>query len=272
MVSVPSLSLEYHSAGANSSFGLGWTLGGLLSISLAPRKGLPRYDPDDDYSFSAAGELTPALDLTDGHWLPVEFESGSFAVRRFRPRFERGFFHVERWVDRSSGQVHWRTRDEQNTLTIYGLRPDGTSRISDPNDTWRVYEWLADAQFDARGNAILFEYQPEDLVGVDRSASFEAREIRSPSVIRHGFGMETRVLCGSVQLSRPTTGLPSKLCSTTGIVTMPAAPVMRGRLVQMRFRTSGPASTCERTGFAVGSCSSMTFPTSVVRRSSAPTN
>ena len=44
---------------------------------------------------------------------------------------------------------------------------DGNSRIIDPADPSRIFSWLICETRDDKGNAILYEYKPEDGVSVD---------------------------------------------------------------------------------------------------------
>jgi RHS repeat-associated protein len=62
----------------------------------------------------------------------------------------------------------------------------------------RTFQWLLEAQFDPKGNAILYEYKPEDGVGVDPTISFESRRMRAGA----GFAQRylKRILYGN---SRP---------------------------------------------------------------------
>ncbi|AUX37642.1 MULTISPECIES: SpvB/TcaC N-terminal domain-containing protein [Sorangium] len=168
----PALALAYTSSGANSPFGAGWALEGVLSVAVDTRRGLPRYDGSDRYSF-AGMELLPQEIEDAGGWRPVAIDQGGFLVRRFRARVDASRIRVEQWVEKATGRVHWRTRDAANTLTIYGANPDGTSRVADPADEGRVFSWLPEIQVDARGNAILFTYLKETREGVDLASAAE---------------------------------------------------------------------------------------------------
>jgi RHS repeat-associated protein len=168
----PALSLQYDSSAVNSPFGMGWSLSGLLSISIDTRKHLPRYDGTDDFVFNAVGDLVPALDATS-QWQPIAVDTGAYWVSTYRARIERGFLRVEKWLEKTTSRIHWRTRDARNVLTIFGLRDDGLSRIADPADPLRTFVWLPDATYDSKGNAIVFEYIAENLDNVDRTQSFE---------------------------------------------------------------------------------------------------
>ncbi|NOT27672.1 MAG: hypothetical protein HOP16_16420 [Acidobacteria bacterium] len=175
----PQLYLSYQSTGGNGPFGVGWRLSGLLSVSVDTTHGVPRYDGHDRYTSSATGELVPiatsdAQDARD-HWS----DAGAYAVRRFRSRVESGYQRVEQWVEKTTRASHWVTRDARGVVTTYGLAADGLSRIADPDDPHKVFQWLPELQIDPQGNAIRFDYAGEDLRNVDRSASNEAARLRT---------------------------------------------------------------------------------------------
>ena len=54
------------------------------------------------------------------------------SIHRYRPRIEGLFARIERWTQRSDGDVHWRSISRDNILTVYGR--DAESRIADPAD------------------------------------------------------------------------------------------------------------------------------------------
>jgi RHS repeat-associated protein len=142
------------------------------------------------FRLSTVGELVPQLrpDTT-----PLDEDRGDFRVRSFFGRDHSAHLLIERWTEKATGAVHWRSRDAGNTLTIYGARQDGSGRISDPADGARVYRWLAEVQVDSAGNAIWFEYAAENLDGVDTGTAFERTRLgssawpqRYPKRIRYG--------------------------------------------------------------------------------------
>jgi RHS repeat-associated protein len=149
----PALTLRYQSTSTPSPFGAGWALDGLLSISVSTRRCLPTYTAGQAYEFTLAGELVPALGA-DGS--PRVDTRPRHTVRYWRGRREQAHIRVEQWIDRASGDVHWRTRDSANVLTIYGA--DASGRIADPADPRRVFSWLAQVQYDPAGNAIRYDY------------------------------------------------------------------------------------------------------------------
>lgn len=175
----PSLSLCYDSASGNGPFGLGWS----IPVGAVTRKtstGLPRYHdaepPDGDVFVLASGEeLVPRRTGDVPDELLREFAGRRYAVRRYRPRVEVGFSRIERWIDLEGGLAHWRVISRDNVTSLYGRRPG--SRIADPADPRRVFSWLIDLAFDDRGNAIEYEYKPEDDSGVPLAANETGRTV-----------------------------------------------------------------------------------------------
>lgn len=175
----PTLSLSYDSSSGNGPFGLGWS----IPVGAVTRKtstGLPRYHDgeltDSDVFLLASGdELVPRLDGDVPDELVREFAGLRYAVRRYRPRVEAGFSRIERWSELETGVAHWRVISRDNVTSLYGRHPG--SQIADPADPQRVFSWLIDLAFDDRGNAIEYEYKPEDGSGVPLSANEAGRVI-----------------------------------------------------------------------------------------------
>lgn len=171
----PALTLSYSSGSGNGPYGLGWTLG-LPSISKRTDKGVPRHVPfarraeniaatdaaADIFLLSGAEDLVP-ISATDAPWEPYRVTNGCF-VRAFRPRIEGLFSRIESWTRIADGDTHWRTISRDNVLTVYGETPE--SRVADPEDAQRIFEWLICRSYDDRGNAIEYEYAAEGDDGV----------------------------------------------------------------------------------------------------------
>lgn len=176
----PQLVLAYDSGAGNGPFGFGWSLS-LPSITRKTDKGLPRYQDEsesDVFILSGAEDLVPSLVRDDqGGWVSegvadAQFNGTTYRVKRYRPRIEGLFARIERWVNKaSSSDVHWRSISRDNTLTLYGSTPD--SRITDPEDPTRIFQWLIDETRDDKGNAIVYRYKPEDGTGVDLALACE---------------------------------------------------------------------------------------------------
>jgi len=109
-----------------------------------------------------------AHDLKGNPKFDEELRNG-YMVRRYRPRIEGLFALIERWM--KDDDVHWRSISKDNILTIYGK--DDNSRIFDPEDPTRIFSWLICETRDDKGNAIVYEYKPEDGSGIDLSQSHE---------------------------------------------------------------------------------------------------
>lgn len=179
----PSLSLGYSSGAGNSSFGMGWFLSGVPSIGLDTSDELPVYGARRrGYSYAGGQQLVPALEQqAGGQWIEVTRTDGDFDVHTFRSQTERSFERFERWTHRPSGREHWLARARNGVVSVFGLAPDDSSRIADPSDPGRrTFQWLLEAQYDPKGNAIVYEYKAEDRTGVDSSLSYETGRAQNP--------------------------------------------------------------------------------------------
>jgi RHS repeat-associated protein len=169
----PQLSLSYDSGAGNGPFGFGWTLS-LPQITRKTDKGLPRYrdgEESDVFILSGAEDLVPVLQ-PDGKRFEDPDTAPGYLIHRYRPRIEGLFARIERWTNVTDpSDVHWRSLSRDNVLTLYGKDP--SSRISDPADGRRIFSWLICETRDDRGNAIVYEYKPEDSAGVDRRLAHE---------------------------------------------------------------------------------------------------
>jgi RHS repeat-associated protein len=215
----PQLNLSYDSGSGNGPFGFGWSLS-LPSITRKTDKGFPQYldggknRPDGDvYILSGAEDLVPVL-INDGNgsWTleDVPSPAGNYLIRRYRPRVEGLFACIERWTERGTGEIHWRSISKDNVTTLYGK--DNKSRIFDPVDLdlanpddlteahpKRIFSWLICQSYDDKGNAIIYEHEPEDSNGIDLSQSHEVnRTTRSRSTNRY----LKRIKYGNLQPNR----------------------------------------------------------------------
>ena len=165
----PNLSITYNSGSGNGPFGLGWALS-LPSITRKTDKGLPKYDDvneSDVYILSGAEDLVPVLVQDNvGAWTKKSNVSiDGFTIQYYRPRTEGLFARIERWTNSENGEIHWRSISKDNITTLYGKTTE--SRIADPSDINHIFEWLICEIFDDKGNAILYQYKPEDSEGID---------------------------------------------------------------------------------------------------------
>lgn len=182
----PQLALSYDSGAGNGPFGFGWNLS-LPAITRKTDKGLPQYrdaEESDVFILSGAEDLVPEFEKdTTGSWVmkdgrPVIYDKPrmvdrvTYTVRRYRPRIEGLFARIERWTNIADPRdVHWHSLSKDNILTIYGQ--DETSRIADPEDAGRIFSWLICETRDDKGNAVIYEYKPEDDTGIDLTQTHE---------------------------------------------------------------------------------------------------
>ena len=162
----PSLALSYNSGGGNSPYGLGWDVG-IPAIQRKTDKRLPRYrdgSDEDIFMFSGAEDLVPFLnEVASGDWKTIEHRNGDYRVKRYRPRIEGGFARIER-ISHPVHGVYWKVTTPDNTATIFGRNTN--SRIADPEDDTRIFQWLPEFSYDDKGNWIKYEYKEEDLENV----------------------------------------------------------------------------------------------------------
>jgi RHS repeat-associated protein len=177
----PQLSLSYDSGAGNGPFGFGWNLS-LPSITRKTDKGLPKYqdaDKSDTFILSGAEDLVPVLKKQGNDWVPENLPvrtigDNTYRIKRYRPRIEGLFARIERWTNIGTNETHWRSISRDNITTVYGRTTD--SRIEDPEapDGFpRVFSWLICESYDDKGNAIYYEYEPEDSTGIDQSQTNE---------------------------------------------------------------------------------------------------
>jgi len=168
----PQLALSYDSGAGNGPFGFGWTLA-LPHISRMTDKGVPLYrdaTEQDVFILTGTDDLVPVLAADGTRWVAEDLDP-DYTVHRYRPRVEGLFARIERWTRKSDGDTYWRSLSRDNVLSLYGK--DTGSRIADPTDPTRIFRWLICESQDDKGNAVVYEYKPEDGVGVDLTQSHE---------------------------------------------------------------------------------------------------
>ncbi|WP_053082745.1 SpvB/TcaC N-terminal domain-containing protein [Bacillus cereus] len=176
----PALNLNYNSGAGNGIFGLGWTLS-LPSIKRKTDKELPQYLDDvdsDTFLFSEAEDLVPEFKKKadgsfskdrDGNYIIKEKDSpdGLFKIRFYKPRIEGLFARIERWSGKTSHEIKWRIITKENVTTLFGWSEG--SRISDPKNANKIFEWLPELVFDDKGNCAHYIYKKEDDKGFNTS-------------------------------------------------------------------------------------------------------
>ncbi len=168
----PELALSYDSGAGNGPFGLGWRLS-MPAITRKTDKGLPQYQDateSDVYLLSGAEDLVPLLQA-DGTRVADVMTAPGYVIHPYRPRIEGLFARIERWTHLDDGDVHWRSISKDNVLTIYGK--DDNSCIADPSHSNHIFSWLICETRDDKGNAVIYEYKPEDASEVDLSKAHE---------------------------------------------------------------------------------------------------
>jgi RHS repeat-associated protein len=168
----PALALSYDSGAGNGPYGFGWGVG-YPSVTRRTDRGLPRYldrQESDVYILSGAEDLVPIL-RPDGS----RFEEwrDRYRVTRYRTRVEGLFARIERWADADDpADTFWRSISRDNVRTFYGKTAE--SRIADPADPTRIFNWLVCESYDDKGNAALYEYVAEDGRNVDTGSASES--------------------------------------------------------------------------------------------------
>ena len=103
-------------------------------------------------------------------------------------------------------EVHWRTITRDNVTSVYG--GTSASRIADPDNEQRVYEWLLQETFDATGNHILYEYAQGQPTALHRRRS----QRRLDAIFEHNRERRSSISAGSI-----TETCPIRSSMSTGI-------------------------------------------------------
>lgn len=156
--------LDYDSAAGNGAFGLGFSLN-ILSISIKPQR-VPKYDGTDQYMMSGAGLLVQAT-------AEARLSEG-YRIETFRPIKEEQFSKIERWVQETEHDVHWRVTDVANTVSIFGQSRN--ARIFNPDAPTHIYTWLLEERSDAYGNTVRYVYAEEDGASIPQTPAFAGRD------------------------------------------------------------------------------------------------
>ncbi|MEO1052978.1 MAG: SpvB/TcaC N-terminal domain-containing protein [Bacteroidota bacterium] len=158
----PQLALAYDSGSGNSPYGIGWNLT-YPAITRKTQKGLPKYqdaEESDTFIMAGAEDLVPFLEESSGAWVRKVYNKDGYKVHAYRPRTEGLFARIERRLDENTGISHWQVTTRDNVTTVYGKEVQ--ARISDPNDSTRVFQWLIEKTYDDKGNIVVYEYKQEN--------------------------------------------------------------------------------------------------------------
>ncbi|MGD9558750.1 MAG: SpvB/TcaC N-terminal domain-containing protein, partial [Mangrovibacterium sp.] len=189
----PTLSLTYNSGSGNSILGMGWSID-LPSIKRKADGELPQYldeSDSDTFLFSGAEDLVPEFEKQgdgvfrrdeNGNYVVREEDStdGDHLIRYYKPRTEGLFARIERWKHKTTGELKWRVITKENSTTLFGWT--AASRIADPADAYRIFEWLPEFVFDDKGNCSQFSYKKEDEKGLDRSLLHNRNRIKNGQI------------------------------------------------------------------------------------------
>ncbi|HVI47983.1 MAG TPA: SpvB/TcaC N-terminal domain-containing protein [Chitinophaga sp.] len=175
----PVLALNYNSGNGNSPFGIGWELE-IPRITRRTEKQLPQYNDaneSDTFIMSGAEHLVPLLEKQGGQLVPYTRprteNAVNYTVYRYCPRIEGLFARIEKWEQTLTGEVHWRTVSTGNVHAYFGVTSE--SRVTDPDDSSRVFEWLLSYTHDDKGNICIYRYKQEDFQGIDPAISEQNR-------------------------------------------------------------------------------------------------
>jgi len=213
----PRMELSYDSGAGNGPFGFGWSLS-IPAITRKTDKGLPLYrdgEESDVFILSGAEDLVPVL-RGDGRRFEDTTTAAGYRIHRYRPRTEGLFARIERWTSVADpADVHWRSLSRDNLLTIYGR--DGTSRITDPDDSRRIFSWRICETRDTKGNAVVYSYKPEDGTHVDLTAAHERNRGSRDDPRRSVNGYLKRIRYGNRVPLLTNTGQRPRLLTQTEI-------------------------------------------------------
>ena len=165
----PVLNLSYSSGSGNGAFGMGFNLA-LPNIARKTSLGIPKYKGDDVFVLSDQGDLVPLLIWNEQNksWIPDKrlepANNPVWEVQAWRPRREEDFDRIEQWTSIGNGESYWQIRTAENVVHRFGLTDN--SRIFDPEDRSRVFEWLIEDSQDALGNKVRYLYKAENEDGL----------------------------------------------------------------------------------------------------------
>jgi len=134
----PQISFDYDSGGGVSELGLGWKLGGLVSIRRRVENGLPRFDDSDAFELTGSGVPSDLVEMRDGYFR-TQLESGAF-VR----------------IQRAENGTEWEARSKAGVTSRFG--GEGFTEQEDG----RVATYLLREQLDLHGHSIRFQWDTSE--------------------------------------------------------------------------------------------------------------
>ncbi len=176
----PQLSLSYDSGSGNGPFGFGWSLS-LPSITRKTDKGLPQYrdaEESDEFILSGAEDLVPVLVQDGDEW---KREQPRHADHRWCELSRSALSAANRRIVRANRTLDQPGRPGGCLLAIdlegqhhHLVRQDRRKPDLRPGRPTHIFSWLICESYDDKGNAIVYEYVPEDERNVDQSQANES--------------------------------------------------------------------------------------------------
>jgi RHS repeat-associated protein len=166
----PSLSLTYNSSRKNGIMGMGWGLN-LGAIRVATQSGAPDYDSEDTYIL-----------VRQGGQQKLVFDP---AAGFYRSQIEGAFMKIEKIADA------WQVTDQKGVTYLFGS--EDASRMSDPADPSRIFQWYLDRVEDVHGNYMEVSYQKEDNYVYPRTIRYTGNaDTNAPPFAEVTFEYESR--------------------------------------------------------------------------------
>jgi hypothetical protein len=134
----PSLVLGYSPGAKNTFFGSGWSLE-LGAIQVSTKNGAPKYSSEDTFIFHESG---------GSQELVYNTQTG-----KFHSKIEGQFLKMEHLTTPSD---HWKVTDKNGTKYFFGQT--ASSKLYDPGNASRIFQWLLDYVEDAHGNFMEISY------------------------------------------------------------------------------------------------------------------
>ncbi|CAI1993692.1 SpvB/TcaC N-terminal domain-containing protein [Serratia marcescens] len=160
----PSLSLNYHSRAGNGPLGMGWSLS-LPAVRLRTAKGIPAFDGTDEYTGPDGEVLVPLPgtggkpDIRTAGTLLGSDSAALYHVHAYRPRVEKDFSRLERWVSESDSTDFWVMYSPDGQVHLLGRHAG--ARICSAQNPAHTAVWLMEASVSASGEQILYQYRAE---------------------------------------------------------------------------------------------------------------